>query len=378
MSQFLEMCPALVYQLDQKVCQIDSDYTGRYMMYSSTDNVTSLDSFLRSPWAGSSIAVGVISVAGFLVVATIPIVAKLTIFHHLIQFLISLAIGTLTADALMHLLPHAMVPHTHQHISLKRRGGVANLGNTSSFVGTNLPIDDIENKHPMWIGVTTFAAILFFFVLERVLKMTSDFKEKRLRNKISHEVIAISALKTPPVNNNDVIVGQETPLVEVHSGGASFISGLSVGLSTAVAIFCHEIPHELGDFAVLLKSGMTMKQALFCNFLSSVLCFLGMICGVLIGNQPSVTLWIYGVTAGIFIYIALVDMLPQVTSQYEMESAPNKLQLTNITVDKNTKSKFSFGKMRNLKRLILHVTGILMGFTIMLLIALYEDQISII
>ena len=64
-----------------------------------------------------------------------------------------------------------------------------------------------------------------------------------------------------------------------------------------------------GDFAVLLASGMTVKQALFYNIVSSVLCFIGMAIGVAVGNIGSASLWIFAMTAGTFIYISLVDMV---------------------------------------------------------------------
>jgi len=64
-----------------------------------------------------------------------------------------------------------------------------------------------------------------------------------------------------------------------------------------------------GDFAVLLKAGMTMRQALVYNMVSSALCFAGMAIGVAIGNVESAIAWIFAATAGIFLYIALVDMV---------------------------------------------------------------------
>lgn len=65
----------------------------------------------------------------------------------------------------------------------------------------------------------------------------------------------------------------------------------------------------IGDFAMLLKSGMSLKQAFTCNLLSSILCFLGASLGITIGNIDSITSWVFSITAGIFIYIALVDMV---------------------------------------------------------------------
>ncbi len=60
---------------------------------------------------------------------------------------------------------------------------------------------------------------------------------------------------------------------------------------------------------MLLRAGMSVRSALIYNCVSSVLCFLGMIFGVLAGNIESVSLWIFALIAGMFIYIALVDMV---------------------------------------------------------------------
>lgn len=91
--------------------------------------------------------------------------------------------------------------------------------------------------------------------------------------------------------------------------GAAFSNDIAGGFSTAIAVFCHELPHELGDFAVLLKAGMSAKKAVYYNFLSSILSFFGMVLGICIGDTPEASAWIFAVAAGLFIYIALVDMV---------------------------------------------------------------------
>nr|CUU98748.1 hypothetical transcript [Hymenolepis microstoma] len=96
--------------------------------------------------------------------------------------------------------------------------------------------------------------------------------------------------------------------------GASFAVDMNGGISTALAVLCHELPHELGDFAVLLHAGMSAKTALFYNTLSSILCAAGMVLGVLLGSMPTVNLWLFLLTAGMFVYIALVDMMPELTT----------------------------------------------------------------
>ena len=64
-----------------------------------------------------------------------------------------------------------------------------------------------------------------------------------------------------------------------------------------------------GDFAMLLKAGMSVKQAIFYNLLSSVLAYVGMVTGILLGQISDVTPWIFSATAGIFLYVALVTFV---------------------------------------------------------------------
>ncbi|KAL1418657.1 hypothetical protein MTO96_025694 [Rhipicephalus appendiculatus] len=134
--------------------------------------------------------------------------------------------------------------------------------------------------------------------------------------------------------------------------GAAFASGLSGGLSTTIAVFCHELPHELGDFAVLLKAGMSVKQAVFYNIVSSVLCLLGMAIGISLGNVHSASSWIFAGVGGMFLYIALVDMLP------ELSVNPN------------------YGNARAVHQLGIQLLGISLGVTTMFVIALYERDLQ--
>ena len=82
---------------------------------------------------------------------------------------------------------------------------------------------------------------------------------------------------------------------------------------------------------MLLKAGMSVRQAIFYNILSSILSFIGMASGILLGGISDVTPWIFSATAGIFLYVvnilcplicpamccvvkALVDMMPELSS----------------------------------------------------------------
>lgn len=65
-----------------------------------------------------------------------------------------------------------------------------------------------------------------------------------------------------------------------------------------------------GDFAVLLKAGMTVKQAIVYNLLSALMAYVGMLIGTAVGQYThNVTSWIFAITAGMFLYVALVDMV---------------------------------------------------------------------
>ena len=65
----------------------------------------------------------------------------------------------------------------------------------------------------------------------------------------------------------------------------------------------------LGDFAVMLKAGMKVRQALAFQGVSSILAYIGMAIGVAVGNISALSLWIFALAAGMFLYIALADLV---------------------------------------------------------------------
>ncbi|NXP96794.1 S39A6 protein, partial [Vidua macroura] len=92
--------------------------------------------------------------------------------------------------------------------------------------------------------------------------------------------------------------------------GAAFSHSLSSGLSTALAVLCHELPHELGDLAVLLRAGTAPRSVLLLNLLSALLSCLGVVAGVALGHSGTpLAPWVLTATAGIFLYVALADMV---------------------------------------------------------------------
>lgn len=67
--------------------------------------------------------------------------------------------------------------------------------------------------------------------------------------------------------------------------GTAYIVSLPVGIATTLAVIFHEIPHELGNFLILLYAGFTKKKAVLFNFLSAVFAILGTIVSLLVGSR---------------------------------------------------------------------------------------------
>jgi zinc transporter ZupT len=109
-----------------------------------------------------------------------------------------------------------------------------------------------------------------------------------------------------------------------------------LGISTTIAIICHEIPHELGNYAVLVQCGLTHLQALILNFLTACVSFIGFYVGVSVASDPDVSLWIFAITAGMFFYISLVDLVSfiQIKSDHIFFSNDKHSILASSTISK--------------------------------------------
>jgi zinc and cadmium transporter len=94
--------------------------------------------------------------------------------------------------------------------------------------------------------------------------------------------------------------------------GAVFLVDIKLGIATTLAIVFHEIPHELGNFTVLIYGGFSKSRALFFNFLSSLFAIVGTLCGYyLAGRIHGFASILLPIAAGGFIYIASCDLIPE-------------------------------------------------------------------
>jgi zinc and cadmium transporter len=103
---------------------------------------------------------------------------------------------------------------------------------------------------------------------------------------------------------------------------AAFIVSFPAGLATSLAVSFHEIPQEIGDYAVLIYGGFSKKKALLLNFLSALTAMAAGVLGFFffekIGGQAS---FLLPFAAGSFIYIAASDLIPEIKKKKE-ESHP--------------------------------------------------------
>jgi zinc transporter 14 len=381
-TSFERACPVILERLESQECS--RDQLGR----DSADPKTKPSA--TEVWGLGFLFVTIISMCSLLGVSVLPLMDK-DFYKQLLTVLIGLAVGSLAASSLFHLIPQA-------------------FGLMDSDVHHNY----LNQSLMMWAGIWVF------FMTERIMKMITDYRQKTEHSPVcpypSNEVSVdvVSSISSPtelvphlhheleplqqreclgqnahqeasclPTNPGIIYDYQEQAIKasfghhekprishshghELHfeqgkdsaiatvawmvvfgDGLHNFIDGLSIGaafneslltgVSISVAVMCEEFPHELGDFAVLLNAGMTMKQALIYNFLSACTCYVGLVFGIMLGEIEASS-YIFGFAAGMFMYISLVDMVPEMNevaeeaSKVSWKRACHTLLLQNIGV----------------------------------------------
>lgn len=92
---------------------------------------------------------------------------------------------------------------------------------------------------------------------------------------------------------------------------AAFMTDLHLGVVTALAVFTHEIPQEVGDLAILLNSGMSRLRAMVLNLATSLTAILGGLLAYLaLGPVSWVLPYAVAIATSSFLYIAVADLIP--------------------------------------------------------------------
>ena len=196
--------------------------------------------------------------------------------------MVSFAAGTLIGDVFLHLLPE-----------LIERDGFS-----------------------LTIGLNIILGILIFFVLEKGIHWRhchhSDAKEH------VHPLAMMNLVGDAAHNFIDGILI-----------AGSYMLSIPVGIATTVAVLFHEIPQEMGDFGVLMHSGMKVKKALFLNFLSALASIVGVLLVLGAGFEAEVIIeYIIPITIGGFLYIANADLIPELHKDVKVKNSI--LQLVSI------------------------------------------------
>ncbi|XP_003802407.1 zinc transporter ZIP4 isoform X1 [Otolemur garnettii] len=286
--------------------------------------------------------------------------------HYVMQTFLSMAVGALTGDALLHLTPKVLGLHRHS--------------------------GEGPSPQPTWRLLAMLAGLYAFFLFENFfnLLLPRDSQDSEKDGPCSHGghshgvslQLAPSEFRQPKQHHQGSradLVAEESPELlsqeprrlspelrllpylitlgdAVHNFadglavGAAFASSWKTGLATSLAVFCHEVPHELGDFAALVHSGLSARRALLLNLVSALTAFAGLYLALAVGVGEESEAWILAVATGLFLYVALCDMLPAMLSVRDR---------------------------RPWLLFLLHNVGLLGGWTVLLLLSLYEDNITL-
>jgi zinc and cadmium transporter len=213
-------------------------------------------------------AVSLVSFAGVAVFSL-----RESAMHKVLFVLIGLAAGTMIGDAVIHLIPEAL----------------EGIGDARTF------------------GIAVLTGIVGFFILEKYLRWhhahhgaEEEHEEEEEHNHPRH--LAPMVLVADGIHN----------LVDGAIIAASFLVSPVIGFTTAIAVFLHEIPQEIADYALLVHSGLSRTKALLYNFASGLVAFAGAGIVLVFHNSfESFGALIAAFTAGAFIYIAATDLIPE-------------------------------------------------------------------
>ncbi|KAF7257872.1 hypothetical protein EG68_04884 [Paragonimus skrjabini miyazakii] len=111
--------------------------------------------------------------------------------------------------------------------------------------------------------------------------------------------------------------------------GGSYLVSTRLGVLTTVCILIHEIPHEMGDFVILLRSGFTRWQAIKGQLATASGSLFGAILTLTLTNTLSgwSSSWILPFTAGGFLHISLVSLVPDIMKETSVRESAIHLAL---------------------------------------------------
>jgi len=201
------------------------------------------------------------------------LVLRESLRNQLLPHLVSFATGALLGAAFLGLLPHAMAA--------------------------------VNSQDTHVIPMAVLLGLLGFFLLEKLVLWRHCHEDHC-------EVHAPDSKARKSTAGTLILIGDglHNFLDGILIAGA-FLTDIHLGVVTSLAVAAHEIPQEVGDFAVLLHSGFSRGRAFFYNVLSSLTTVIGGILAyVALQDLEQILPYVLAVAASSFIYIAVADLIP--------------------------------------------------------------------
>ena len=217
-------------------------------------------------------------IAGGIVMSAIALVGSLTLIlkedtlHKIVLPLVAFAAGCLLGGAFLHMLPSA-IHETENHLALF-----------------------------LWVlaGFTTFYALEQFLHWHHCHRDSADCKKP-----LGYLILIGDGLHN---------------LIGGLSVAAAFVMDIRLGIAAWLAAAAHEVPQELGDFAVLLHGGWSKTKALLLNVISASTFLAGGLIAYAVSSR--VEIWfLVPYAAGNFLYIGASDLVPEVNKQRDMKGS---------------------------------------------------------
>jgi len=239
----------------------------------------------------------VIAVQALAAVAVLLLREAEVALRRVLPFVVSLAVGVLLGTGLAHLLPEAVE-------ALGNRPGL-----WATLLGTILALYAFERIFHVLAGVSAEP-------VQEFSPEHSDCDELHGHHTHAHGASRPATLLLGAVTHS---------FVDGASVAVAFAVDRRIGWITALAIGLHEIPHRLGDFALLLHMGVHRGRAAALAIAAGGSSLVGWALVAWLGATPGSGLrlvpWLLPVSAGSFVYIALVDLLPEIGGDRRLGAA---------------------------------------------------------
>lgn len=234
---------------------------------------------------------GVLSVLA----ASLFLLTKESLRTRLVPHLVSFAIGALLGAAFLALLPHAV--------------------ESSSKIDFHI------------LGLTILLGVLAFFLLEKMVLW-------RHCHHSECEAHAPDEQHDNGVSGTLILIGDGIHnLVDGVLIAAAFMTDIDLGIVTSLAVAAHEIPQELGDFAILLHSGFKRGKALLFNILSSLTTVIGgLMAYYSLQDAQHILPFVLAIAASSFIYIAVADLIPGLHEKTQLKETLQQIVLIALGV----------------------------------------------